>query len=385
MRKQSTTIHASNITIITAKVPRIMSDDDLIKFLKIDAKTWRLEKAIYGKAEGYRKDRQVIWDVRNGKVLYGRVRDSGKLLIAPLFSVKLYLVKKVEEIKARNEMQILRSDMQKYAPKYKVIKYRKTSGHLYELAMPDLQLGRLVFAEEAGKNSSPELYLSKAEKAMNTLLSVKYPIERIVFPIGNDFFNSNTSENMTVHGTPQRDDVRWQRTYKLAKMSIIRIIETMTQLAPVDILVIKGNHDEERIFYFGDTLDSWFHNNKNVKVDNRPIGRKYYSFGRVLLGYAHGYYDKENKLDSLMAYEQPKLWAKSEYREWHLGDKHHKKDTLITTDEYENGVVVRILRSLADPSVWEYDKGFVGSLKAAEGFLWHKQEGLFAQFTAKGN
>lgn len=377
-------IHSSNITVISTRVPRIMSDKDLLKFLKIDTKDWEMVKAVYGKAEGYRKDRQVIWDVRNGKVIRGKVRDSGKLLIAPLFNVKVYLAKKVVEIKTRNEMQVLRSEMKQYAPKYKTIKYPKKTGYLYELAMPDLQLGRLVMAEEAGLDSSPEKYLARAEKAMGELLSVKYPIQKIVFPIGNDFFNSNTSENMTAHGTPQRDDVRWQRTYKLAKQSLIRIIETMTQVAPVDLLIVKGNHDEERIFYFGDTLESWFHNNKNITVDNRPIGRKYYPFGKVLLGFAHGYYDRENKLDSLMAYEQPQMWAKSEYREWHLGDKHHKKDTILKTDEYENGVVVRIFRSLADPSVWEYDKGFVGSLKAAEGLLWNKEHGLFAQFTSKG-
>ena len=48
----------------------------------------------------------------------------------------------------------------------------------------------------------------------------------------------------------------------------------------------------------------------------------------------------------------------------------------------KNGVVVRILRSLAPPSVWEYDKTFVGSLKAAEAFLWSVDNGLIAQFTA---
>jgi hypothetical protein len=240
-------------------------------------------------------------------------------------------------------------------------------------------------AEEAGLDSNPELYMARAEEAVNELLTINYPIERILFPLGNDFFNSNTSENMTAHGTPQRDDVRWQKTYKLAKKSMISLIETMSQIAPVDVMIIKGNHDEERIFYFGDTIQSWFHKNPNVTVDNRPIGRKYYTFGKVLLGLAHGCYERDIKLDSLMAYEVPKLWAASQYREWHLGDKHHKKDTLILTDELENGVIIRILRSLASPSVWEYDKGFVGSLKAAEGFLWNNETCLFGQFTARAN
>jgi hypothetical protein len=363
-----------------------MSDDDLLDYLKIDRSEWTITRVVYGKSEGYRKDRRVEWKVVGGKVVDGYVDDSGKLLIEPLFSVKVYLERKTTEKAAHSEIEWLRKMADSYAPKYKEIKRPKKKGYAYEIAMPDLQLGRLVLEEEAGEASNPDLYINRARTAVNELLfaGTHHPIERICFPVGNDLFNSNTAENMTAHGTPQRDDVRWQRTYSRAKMLFVELIETMTSVAPVDVLIIKGNHDEERMFYFGDTLASWFRNNRNVNVDNRPMGRKYYSFGKVLLGFAHGYYERDIKLDSLMAYEVPDLWAASLWREWHLGDKHHKKDTLIKTDEFENGVVVRILRSLALPSVWEYDKGFVGSLAAAEGFLWHKEDGLFAQYTARG-
>lgn len=373
----------NHTAFVSGRIPRIMSKGDLLKFFHVDETRWKIKRVEYGTSEGYRKDRQVEWDVENGFVKHGRVRDSGKLLIETLISVKVYLEEKVQEIKARNEVELIKKEAVSYAPKYKLIKYHKQKGgYLYEIAMPDFQLGRLVLAEEAGAESSPELYIARAEKAINELLEIPYPIERILFPIGNDFFNSNTAEMTTAHGTKQQDDVRWQRTYLLGKRMIVQAIETMTTIAPVDILIIKGNHDEERIFYFGDTLASWFHNNPNVSMDNRPMGRKYYHYGKVLLGFAHGYYEKDGKLDALMAHKVPDLWAKSLYREWHLGDKHHKKDTLIRTDEMENGVMIRIFRSLADPSVWEFDKGFDGSLRAAEGLLWHKERGLKAQFTA---
>jgi hypothetical protein len=375
----------SNTAEVSATVDRIMSDQDLLKFLGVDMSEWRITKVVYGKSEGYRKDRSVSWHVVNGNVVRGDVEDSGELLIKPLFSVKVWLEKKVQEIAARNEVELIKHEAIAYAPKYKKISYPKAKGgYLYEIAIPDLQLGRLVQEDETGTASSPDLYVAKAEKAIHELLDIPYPVEKILFPIGNDFFDSNSAEMTTAHGTKQQDDVRWQRTYTLGKRMIIQAIETMTQIAPVDIVIIKGNHDEERIFYFGDTLESWFHNNKNVSVDNRPIGRKYYQYGAVLIGLAHGYYDRDNKLDALMAHKVPDLWAKSKYREWHLGDKHHKKDTLIKTDEFENGVMVRIFRSLADPSVWEFDKGFDGSLHAAEGLLWHKEKGLKAQFTAQG-
>jgi len=368
---------------VSATVPRIMSDKDLLKFLQVDENEWRVTKVVYGKSEGYRKDRQVKWDVTDGKVTRGRVRDSGELLIKPLFSVKVFLERKVHEKKARNEIEELKKLAAGYAPRYKKIRYAKHKDpYMYEIAMPDLQLGRLVWTDEANHDSTPDLYIRNTKQAIMELLQIRYPLDQILFPIGNDFFNSNTADNKTAHGTPQRDDPRWQRTYKLAKSMMIEFIERMSTLAPVYIPVIKGNHDEERIFYFGDTLESWFHRNPNVTVDNRPKGRKYFTYGQVLIGFAHGYYEKIELLGSLMSYEVPDLWAASRFREWHLGDKHHKQDVILRTKETKSGVVVRTLRSLAPPSVWEYDKTLVASQKAAEGFLWHKDQGLKAQFTA---
>jgi hypothetical protein len=213
--------------------------------------------------------------------------------------------------------------------------------------------------------------------------STTFKTERILFPVGNDFFDTNSAEMFTKHGTPQQDDIRWKRTFKLGCDFVVRTVEKLMQVAPVDLLVIPGNHDEDKIWHLGEYVDAWFNKCDSVSVDNRFAKRKYYSFGKNLIMLTHGYFEKNNRLDSLMAYEVPQLWANSTNREVHLGDKHHKVDMVLKTNELENGVVVRILRSLASPSVWEFDKGFVGSMKAAEAFVWHNTEGLVAQFTAR--
>ena len=73
--------------------------------------------------------------------------------------------------------------------------------------------------------------------------------------------------------------------------------------------------------------------------------------------------------------------AESDHREWHLGDKHHKKDLLQRTEDVD-GVTIRLLRSLSATDTWHFDKGYVGGVRSAEGFLWDKGDGLIAQFTA---
>ena len=369
----------------TGRVPKQMTDDELAEYFNIDTSKYRIVRVVYSEREVYRKDKKVEWEVQDGVVISGSVDDSGKILVEPLYSVKVFTELKAVEIANDQSVQELIEKAKDYAPKYKSIKYKKhPNGVLYEVEMPDLQLGRMVMASEAGEELTPDIAVEIARSSIEQLLSYAslFPVERVVFPVGHDFFNSNTSANTTARGTPQRDDPRWQRTYRLGKDLLIELIETMSQIAPVDVPVIVGNHDEERMFYLGDTLESWFNRNPNVSVDNSDSKRKYRPFGKCLLGLTHGYWEPLKNLPQIMAVERPELWATSQFREWHVGDKHHQDITITQPSKEYPGTVVRIIRSLATPSVWEYDKGFVGTRKATESFVWDKDKGIIAQFTA---
>lgn len=365
---------------------RISSIDDLLDVCNIDLNVWKIDRYEVGTSEGYRKNRKVSWEVEGGKVISGFVEDDGKMLVVPLHTVRVWCSRKTEEIRNNLIVNEFIIKAQKFSPIYKKPKHKKTNaGTLFELGLPDLQLGRLVAAEEAGFDIDPVQQIQAATKVVESLIekSELFKVSKILFPVGNDFFDTNTAEMSTAHGTPQQDDARWKRTYKLGCDFIVSVVDRLQAIAPVDVLIVPGNHDEDKVWHLGEYIQAWYHKCSSVFVDNRPMKRKYFSFGKNLIGFTHGYYEKNNKLDSLMAYEVPQMWANSINREWHLGDKHHKVDMILKTNELENGVVIRILRSLAHPSVWEYDKGFVGSLKAAEAFIWDDAKGVIAQFTER--
>lgn len=327
-----------------------------------------------------------IWNIEKADFWASNILKKDKLVT--LYTIKVKLSRRTADIRNEVIFKSFLEDARLFAPKYQKIKYKKSKeGNLLELSLPDLQLGRLVAEYETGTDLNPELQSKYAKDVAMRLLSASasFEISRILIPVGNDFFNSNNSLMTTAHGTPQIDDARWHKTFQIGARLMVEIIDTASKIAPVDLVVVPGNHDEERIWYLGEYLEAWYHKNPNVTVNNRPQKRKYYSFGSVLLGLTHGYSEKIQELGSLMAYEVPDLWAKSLFREWHLGDKHHKVDIILKTKELENGVVVRILRSLAPPSVWEFDKGLVGSLKAGESFIWNPKQGLKAQFTESIN
>lgn len=367
---------------------RILTEEDVISQFEVDTTKWTLVEFEVKTSEGYRKDREVRWHVENGEVTEGDVRDSGKMLVVPLFHVRAKFVRSTEQIRSVLVFDEFKKELleeaKRTAPSYPKIKYSHSvdseDALMYEIDMPDIHFGRLTWAEESGDDYDIKLAYHSVHKVLDELLGwvEGRPIEKILLPIGNDFFNVNSKTNTTVRGTPQQEDTRWSKTFTKGRKLAQEMIEKCVQVAPTEVLIIPGNHDEEKTFYLGELLTVKYENHPNITVDNSPKTRKYRLYGTNLVGFAHGYDEKLVKLPSLMALDEPKLWGQSEYREFHTGDKHHKFDTS------ENpGVVIRIIRALAAKDAWTFNNGFVGAVRAAESFLWHPSKGVVAQYTAR--
>lgn len=366
---------------ITCASNRMLTVEEVLDQFGVDEDDWRVDSFKVKTSEGYRKDRQVRWVVEDGLVIEGDVTDTGKMLVVPLYHIEVKLVRRTEEIRTRLAIEDFLADAKKHAPKYPKIQYPKvTDGMMYEIAFPDLHFGRLTWHEESGADYDVKIAREYLLRAVDKLLyhTQFYPIERILIPFGNDYFNVNSKTNATAKGTPQQEDTRWQKTFRMGRQLAVEVIDMCSAIAPVDVIMMPGNHDEERLFYLGEVISSWYGNNPNVDVDNRAIHRKYYPYGKNLIGFAHGADEKLNQLPMLMANDVPDLWAGSKYREWHTGDK-HKSNKLDVADT--GGVVVRVLRSLVEFDAWTFNNGYL-ALRAAESFLWHPENGLIAQFQA---
>ena len=95
-------------------------------------------------------------------------------------------------------------------------------------------------------------------------------------------------------------DGRWQKAFQIGTKCCITLAEEMSQHAPVDIMVVPGNHDREKAFVMGEVLGARFHGNHSINVLNDPNLMSYYRFGKVLLGFVHG----DNRRASAEAREQ---------------------------------------------------------------------------------
>jgi len=248
---------------------------------------------------------------------------------------------------------------------------------LFEVSIFDTHLSKLVWAKECGGSDYDiKIAVDLYKKALEDLVS-KAPldkIERIVFPVGNDFFNSDNELYTTTAGTPQHDDSRWQKSFAVGCSLLVESIEKLSAIAPVDVVVVAGNHDRQKVFYLGEYLNAWFKNNALVNIDNSPNKRKYYRSGKVLLGYTHGNEEKHEDLPLIMAREAKDDWSKCDYYFWKLGHYHHQ-----ITKDYK-GVVVSVLPSLCGNDEWHSRRGYIGGVRGSQAFLYHKENGLVATY-----
>lgn len=341
---------------------RVKTLEDLLKEAKVDTRVWRVDHHVVNK-----------WDstTRSGQVHQN-------------WQVKAWLIKNEGIEEAIKFEDFFKGMLAKHKPiKYSPVEYRKkTEQNLLEVNIFDLHLGKLCWAEEVNNNYDIKIASRRFRYAVENLMKRAngYQFERIVFPVGNDFFNSDTMTNTTTMGTHQHEDGRWQKTFRLGSKLLVEAIDFMRNYAPVDVLVIPGNHDWQRSFFLGEFLSAWYRDDKSVTVDNKANPRKYYEYGNVLLGFTHGNNERIDALRSLMAHEAREAWARTVYKEFHLGHQHRKISVkhVVKSDltHEELGIIVRMMSSLAGTDSWHHTMGYLGPTRAAEGFIWNKQSGL---------
>ena len=245
-------------------------------------------------------------------------------------------------------------------------KWKKSKDPIcYEISLPDIHYGKIT-EEDPG---AMERHYMQAIVDLHRKADGG-EIERFLLPVGNDGLNSEGYSRATTKGTPQHDRMQWRQSFRGYWHLVTKAIDYLAQFAPVDVVVVQGNHDFERMFYAGEVLDAVYNNNENVNIDNSLNSRKYYEYGINMIMFTHGDKEKAQELPLLIATEQPEMWSRSKVREVHCGHKH--KEML---NEYM-GTKVRFIPSICANDAWHKTQGYVGTLRCGQAFIWNKNRGL---------
>lgn len=357
---------------ISLKQTPIHTLEQLVEYAQIDLSVWEVERFIVNKWEGFAK-------------MPSSELGKEELVVQPLFQVKVFLKKKKEAVTLKALYEELKSDLLNYAPDNMTVsrlprKFPKTEPKLLELSIADHHLGKLCWGEEVGTDYDLKIAIETYWNAVNDLLQKAqgFDFDKILFVVGHDFLNSDNLENQTTRGTAQDTDTRFFKLYREARSLLCEVIDRLREFAPVDVLVVSGNHDYQAMFCLGDALSMYYHHADDVNIINTPRKRKYYEYGNVMLLLTHGNDEKIADLPLVMAQEEPQMWGRTKYREVHIGHFHSKK-VYSRVDVNENhGVRTRILPSLTATDFWHYTKGYVGNIRSSEAFIWDKEKGLEA-------
>ena len=287
-----------------------------------------------------------IWQTMKGETRYSIVTKEGSQAF-----------KKVKD----EFLEVLKTIVP--APKKRAHAKLDVNPIVYEISLPDIHYGKdtddnVTTAEENFMSSVRELHERAA--GLN--------IQRFLLPIGNDGMNSEGMRKTTTKGTPQSDSIDWQKSFMGYTKLIINAANYLAEYAPVDIVIVQGNHDFERMFYAGEVLAAWFKNDEEVTVDNGLDSRKYYEYGVNMLMFTHGDKEKAAEMPLIMATEKPLMFSRTKFREVHCGHLHKEM-----VNEYR-GIKVRFIPSICANDSWHKLMGYQ-SLRCAQAYIWNKEKG----------
>jgi len=286
-----------------------------------------------------------------------------------------YKTREVRELERLSDELI--DELKSYSPKYPEIKRKKCKEpHMLMIDPADVHIGKLCRAFETGDEYNSNIAVQRVRDGVKGILdkSIGWNIDQIKFVIGNYILHIDNPKRTKTSGTPQDTEGMWYENFIMAQRLYVEIIELLMTVADVHVVYNPSNHDYTNGFFLAQILETHFNKSKNVTFDASISHRKYYTYGKNLIGTTHGDGAKSQDLPLLMAHEA-KDWSEAKHRYIFIHHFHHK-----VSKDYM-GVCVEALRSPSGTDSWHHRNGYQHAPKAIEGYLFHPNHGQTERFT----
>jgi predicted phosphodiesterase len=258
---------------------------------------------------------------------------------------------------------------------------RSVSPYAVVVCPTDFHWGKHGWADEVGETYNFEeartRLMQKTQSLINRLPSQP---EKIFIGAGSDWFHVDNDAGTTTRGTPQ-DMCASPAEILITGCKLAREhIDLLRQVAPVEIVMMAGNHDRHSTLALMMYLSAAYEDAPDVKITISATNRRYITYGETLLGFTHGDgISKSNSLASLMSVEARQEWGLTKHKIWFHGHLHHQRLT-------ENGGCLIVqMPSLAGHDRWHNRAGYTTSTAGLAAYFIDSNEGyigsLFAPVT----
>lgn len=353
---------------------KIKTVDELLAHVKVDRDIWEVAEYKINRWEvaGKRKVRvgensvETLWQIPNLQITAKLRRKAPKTVQE---GIKSLIAKMPVAPKTRHRQT-------------------KNASHLVEFSLYDCHFGKLCWGKQTGSDDydltiAAQDYQYAVERMIEQI--APYVVEEIVIPIGNDFLHFDdfstkaTTKGTVVDSTDDRPTKVFREGFCVLKNAIDWALDHADK---VTLPWVPGNHDYHASWYLTEMLAHYFAKEPRVVVDNSET-RKYKLYGKNLIGWDHGEGMSLEKLAHTMPIEAAKHWSHSTFRYMRVGHFHKKKQIQHLSTDTHQGIRVDVIPSLSATDKWHYENGYIGSQRAAEVAVWHKEAGMVASFTVE--
>lgn len=294
--------------------------------------------------------------------------------------IKAKLRPKINTTDATKVLESLKEEYSKRGPVLPLIKRdRSSTKQMLELMITDHHLGKMSINDDYSLEKASEIYMDTVWEAMSRAAAEK--VHEIVLVMGNDYLHVDNVKQQTTSGTQMEYNSMWGDLFQAGAMLQVRAIDALKQMAPVRIIPVPGNHDEQSVISMAYLLQAWYRNDDNVHVES-PKRFQYWTDGFTLLGFTHGNI-KAQQLPLVMAKENPHF-SQAKITEWHCGHLHQTKSQKFPVEgdkHEEGGVVIRIFPALCPADSWHEKHGWHLSSRRSTAMLWEQGKGQVAEYS----
>lgn len=257
----------------------------------------------------------------------------------------------------------------------------KNNPKLAVVCLFDIHLGKIAHFKYTGNTDNlkeqEESYRIEFSKLLSFIKSQS--IFEIILPIGNDLLNVDNVDLGTSKRTPQSNTSDLHGMFELGLNLMTETINSLVQLGcKVNVVLVPGNHATMSETYLALALDQVYKNDVRVDIDHSPNPRKYYQWGKVCLGFAHGELPLK-KYAELFPHEAKEFFSSSNHFEMLVGDKHIEE--VHKNGIHDDGVIVRRLAALTKTDSWHHQSGYTLSKRRSYVLIYDKENGLEIQYT----
>jgi len=349
---ESVEVNGDTQTLSGKSKERIHTLDQLLKFFDVDSSIWDVDRFVCNKWEVAGKD------------------NNNELQTEDLYQVKAWFKRKITATSEDRWAQMI-EEAKAWAIPYPKPRIKPMKEPVaVEIAIADPHIGKQAWKKETGwANYDLSLAVNTYQESLDYLIDATsgYTIEKFLLPLGNDYYHVDNRMMQTERGTQMDTDSRYQKIYHVVFELARKTIDTLSTIAPVDVIIVPGNHDQMSMFHTGRELLGWYRNAPGVHIQNDLTKYHPWTYGDVFITFTHGEKSKVNDYFAVVAAQYRELWGRAKYCEIHTGHLHSESVTS------HKGGKFRRLPSLTPPDAWHVGEDFVGNLRSAQALIYNRQ------------